>query len=62
VNRGAIHLSLHEALVQESRIYYGNLSAKVEEVLQAYVLSERQSRQHHREKSATSGGGLERIC
>lgn len=33
----AVNLSLNEALVQESRSYCGNLSAKVEEMLQAYV-------------------------
>ena len=43
-----VNLSLSEALVQESRAYCGNLSAKVEEMLQAYVVSERQSRQQHR--------------
>ena len=44
-----VNLSLSEALVQESRAYCGNLSAKVEEMLQAYVVAERQSRQQHRE-------------
>lgn len=47
----AVNLSLNEALVQESRTYCGNLSAKVEEMLQAYVVSERQSRQHHRQQA-----------
>lgn len=42
-----VNLSLSEALVQESRAYCGNLSAKVEEMLQAYVSSERQARQQH---------------
>jgi post-segregation antitoxin (ccd killing protein) len=42
-----VNLSLSEALVQESRAYCGNLSAKVEEMLQAYVAAERQSRQQH---------------
>ncbi|PVE09690.1 hypothetical protein B472_02475 [Limnohabitans sp. Rim28] len=46
-----VNLSLNEALVQESRAYCGNLSAKVEEMLQAYVLSERQARQKHREQA-----------
>ncbi len=46
-----VNLSLNEALVQESRAYCGNLSAKVEEMLQAYVVSERQSRQQHREQA-----------
>jgi post-segregation antitoxin (ccd killing protein) len=46
-----VNLSLSEALVQESRAYCGNLSAKVEEMLQAYVVSERQSRQQHREQA-----------
>ena len=40
-----VNLSLNESLVQESRAYCGNLSAKVEEMLHAYVLSERQARQ-----------------
>lgn len=39
-----VNLSLNEALVQESRAYCGNLSAKVEEMLQAYVVSERLAR------------------
>ena len=43
-----VNLSLSEALVQESRAYCGNLSAKVEEMLQAYVVSDRQARQKHR--------------
>lgn len=42
-----VNLSLNEALVQESRAYCGNLSAKVEEMLQAYVAAERQTRQQH---------------
>jgi post-segregation antitoxin (ccd killing protein) len=46
-----VNLSLSEALVQESRAYCGNLSAKVEEMLQAYVLSERLARQQHREQA-----------
>ena len=46
-----VNLSLSEGLVQESRAYCGNLSAKVEEMLLAYVVSERQSRQQHREQA-----------
>ena len=46
-----VNLSLSEALVQESRSYCGNLSAKVEEMLQAYVVSERQARQKQREQA-----------
>lgn len=46
-----VNLSLSEALVQESRAYCGNLSAKVEEMLQVYVVSERQARQQHREQA-----------
>lgn len=46
-----VNLSLSEALVQESRTYCGNLSAKVEEMLQAYVVSERLSRQQHRQQA-----------
>ena len=46
-----VNLSLSEALVQESRAYCGNLSAKVEEMLQAYVVSERQARQQHRQQA-----------
>ena len=46
-----VNLSLNEALVQESRAYCGNLSAKVEEMLQAYVVSERQARQQHRQQA-----------
>ena len=46
-----VNLSLSEALVQESRTYCGNLSAKVEEMLQAYVVSERQARQQHRQQA-----------
>ena len=49
-----VNLSLSEALVQESRAYCGNLSAKVEEMLQAYVASERLSRQQHREQAQRS--------
>ena len=36
-----VNLSLNEALVRESRAYCGNLSAKVEEMLQAYVEAQR---------------------
>lgn len=46
-----VNLSLSEALVQESRAYCGNLSAKVEELLQEYVLSERQAQQQHRHQA-----------
>lgn len=46
-----VNLSLSEALVQESRVYCGNLSAKVEELLQAYVVSERQARQQYRQQA-----------
>ena len=46
-----VNLSLSEALVQESRQYCGNLSAKVEEMLQDYVVSQRQARQQHREQA-----------
>lgn len=46
-----VNLSLSEALVQESRQYCGNLSAKVEEMLQAYVVSERRSRLQHRQQA-----------
>ena len=53
----AVNLSLNEALVRESRSYCGNLSAKVEEMLQAYVVSERQSRQHHRQQAQQAVAG-----
>ena len=46
-----VNLLLSEALVQESRAYCGNLSAKVEEMLHAYVLSERQARQELRQQA-----------
>ncbi len=46
-----VNLSLSEDLVRESRQYCGNLSAKVEEMLQAYVVSERLSRQQHRQQA-----------
>jgi len=46
-----VNLSLSEELVRESRQYCGNLSAKVEEMLQAYVVSERQARQQHRQQA-----------
>jgi hypothetical protein len=51
------NLSLNEALVQESRGYCGNLSAKVEELLQSYVVSERQTRQqlHQQAQQAVVG-------
>ena len=44
-----VNLSLNDALVRESRAYCGNLSAKVEEMLQDYVASERLTRQQLRE-------------
>ena len=43
VGKKPVNLTLSAALVQESRQYCGNLSAKVEEMLQNYVLAERQS-------------------
>jgi post-segregation antitoxin (ccd killing protein) len=46
-----VNLSINEALVQESRAYCGNLSAKVEELLQAYVETERMARQTHRQQT-----------
>lgn len=46
-----VNLSLNKGLVQESRTYCGNLSAKVEELLQAYVVQERQVRQLHRQQA-----------
>lgn len=46
-----VNLSLNENLVQESRTYCGNLSAKVEELLHAYVVQERQVRQLHRQQA-----------
>lgn len=46
-----VNLSLSEALVQESRAYCGNLSAKVEEMLQDYVITQRQARQTHRQQA-----------
>ena len=52
-----VNLSLNEALVQESRAYCGNLSAKVEELLQAYVASERQARQQHRQQAQQAVAG-----
>ena len=52
-----VNLSLNEALVQESRAYCGNLSAKVEEMLQAYVVSERQARQQHRQQAQQAVAG-----
>lgn len=52
-----VNLSLNEALVQESRAYCGNLSAKVEEMLQAYVVSERHSRQQHLEQAQQAVAG-----
>ncbi|MEY5028503.1 MAG: hypothetical protein RLZ63_818 [Pseudomonadota bacterium] len=49
-----VNLSLNEALVQESRAYCDNLSAKVEEMLQAYVTAERKTRQQHHEQAQKS--------
>ena len=46
-----VNLSLNEALVRESRAYCGNLSAKVEEMLQAYVDAERQARSQHQQQA-----------
>lgn len=46
-----VNLSLNKGLVQESCTYCGNLSAKVEELLQAYVVQERQVRQLHRQQA-----------
>lgn len=45
-----VNLSLNDELVRESRAYCGNLSAKVEEMLQAYVVAERRARQSHRQQ------------
>lgn len=44
-----VNLSLSEDLVKESRLYCGNLSAKVEDLLQAYVVSEREHRGQHQQ-------------
>ena len=49
-----VNLSISEALVQESRAYCGNLSAKVEELLQAYVATERMARQTQRQQAQQS--------
>ncbi len=46
-----VNLSLNEALVRESRAYCGNLSAKVEEMLQAYVEGQRQARSQHQQQA-----------
>lgn len=46
-----VNLSLNEALVRESRTYCGNLSAKVEEMLQAYVESQREQRRQHQDQA-----------
>lgn len=45
-----VNLSLSDELVRESRAYCGNLSAKVEEMLQAYVAAERLARDAHRQQ------------
>ena len=42
------NLSLNAELVQESRAYCGNLSAKVEEMLGAYVAEQRLERAQQR--------------
>lgn len=47
-----VNLSLNESLVQKSRAYCGNLSAKVEEMQHAYVLSGRQARQQQQRQQA----------
>lgn len=44
LNKKPVNLSLSEDLVKESRLYCGNLSAKVEDLLQAYVVLEREQR------------------
>ena len=46
-----VNLSLNEALVRESRAYCGNLSAKVEEMLPAYVDAQRQARSQHQQQA-----------
>ena len=46
-----VNLSLNEALVRESRAYCGNLSAKVEDMLQAYVEAQRQARSQHQQQA-----------
>ena len=46
-----VNLSLNEALVRESRAYCGNRSAKVEEMLQAYVEAQRQARSQHQQQA-----------
>lgn len=51
------NLSLNDALVQECRGYCGNLSAKVEELLQSYVVSERQRRQQLRQQAQQAVAG-----
>lgn len=47
-----VNLSLNEALVRESRHYCGNLSAKVEELLQDYVQTQRLERNQQRQQAA----------
>jgi post-segregation antitoxin (ccd killing protein) len=49
--KNPVNLSLNEALVRESRAYCGNLSAKVEEMLQAYVDAQRQARSQHQQQA-----------
>ena len=46
-----VNLSLNQALVRESRAYCGNLSAKVEDMLQAYVEAQRQARSQHQQQA-----------
>ena len=46
-----VNLSLNEVLVRELRAYCGNLSAKVEEMLQAYVEAQRQARSQHQQQA-----------
>ena len=50
----SVNLSLDPALVQESRSYCGNLSAKVEELLQAYVGQQRLQNQRQRLQAQTA--------
>ena len=53
-----VNLSLNEALVRESRAYCGNLSAKVEEMLQAYVEAQRQARSQHQQQAQAAVADL----
>lgn len=45
-----VNLSRSDELVRDSRAFCGNLSAKVEEMLQASVVAERLARQSHRQQ------------